>query len=55
MTLKRLTDEDVASLVTTDRTRINRIRRGIALPSLALARRIKDATAGAVTADDYPG
>jgi transcriptional regulator with XRE-family HTH domain len=53
MTLKRLTDADLAALVAADRSRINRIRRGVAVPSLALARRIKDATQGAVTADDY--
>jgi transcriptional regulator with XRE-family HTH domain len=53
MTLKRLTDADLAELVAADRSRINRIRRGIALPSLALAKRIKEVSAGAVTADDY--
>jgi transcriptional regulator with XRE-family HTH domain len=53
MLLRKLTDEEVAAMVDTDRSRINRIRRGVALPSLGLAKRIKEVSAGAVTADDY--
>lgn len=53
MRLNDVTDESLGALVDVDRVTISRIRRGINRPSWDLASRLKAATGGAVTADDY--
>lgn len=53
MASRALTDEQVSSLVNVDRVTISRIRRGLNRPSWELAGKIKEASAGAVTADDF--
>jgi DNA-binding XRE family transcriptional regulator len=53
MSLQKIDDEQLGNLVQADRATISRIRRGLNSPSWALAGRIKQATDGAVTADDF--
>ena len=48
-----LRDAELAELCGRDRTRINRIRRGIAKPSLELLVRLERVTQGQVTAADF--
>ena len=53
MTLYRKTDSWIAEKVGYDRSHINRIRRGAALPSVRLIRLIADATKNKVTFQDW--
>lgn len=53
MYLQKIDDEQLGRLVRANRVTISRIRRGLNRPSWALAGRIKQATYGAVTADDF--
>lgn len=48
-----LGDEELGRIVQVDRATISRIRRGLNKPSWDLAARIKVATSGAITADDF--
>lgn len=48
-----MTDARMGELIGIDRTAINRLRRGLTRPSWPVMDRIKDATHGAVTADDF--
>lgn len=53
MKARCLIDQDMADRAGVDRCTISRIRRGVNRPSWELAARIKAATLGAVTADDF--
>ena len=46
-------DQELASLVGSDRTTISRVRRGKVRPSWELIRKLKDASEGCVTANDF--
>lgn len=46
-------DEALSKAIKCSRPMVTRLRRGQASPSLALAHRIREATGGAVTADDF--
>lgn len=48
-----LTDQKLAELVGVDRSTITRVRRGDTRPSWELAAKIKEASSGVVTADDF--
>lgn len=53
MTDAGVTDEALALQVEADRTTISRIRRGTRMPSPDMMRKIREATGGAVTANDF--
>jgi hypothetical protein len=53
MEIQELDDERLGALVQASRVTISRIRRGLNRPSWELAGRIKKASKGAVTADDF--
>lgn len=53
MTETGTSDDALAAQIGVDRTTVSRIRRGTRLPSADLMRRISDATAGAVMANDF--
>lgn len=53
MTSESVDDEGMADRVGADRSTISRIRRGETRPSWPLVARIKAATGGAVSADDF--
>jgi DNA-binding XRE family transcriptional regulator len=48
-----LSDEGVAKLVGVDRTAISRLRRGLTRPSWELAGKIREASGGLVTPNDF--
>jgi transcriptional regulator with XRE-family HTH domain len=48
-----LTDEALADLLGIERSSVTKIRRGKASPSLAVIKRIRDLTGGAVTGDEW--
>jgi DNA-binding XRE family transcriptional regulator len=53
MSLKDLTDAEMAALLGVDASTVNRVRRGETQPSWPLAAKIKNVTEGAVSADDF--
>lgn len=53
LTSKDLSDADFALAIECDRTTVSRLRRGITRPTWAQAERIRDATQGAVTPNDF--
>lgn len=53
MRKRGLTDAETAALLDVDASTVNRIRRGETQPSWPLAAKIKNVTAGDVTADDF--
>ena len=53
MRVMRLTDADLAELVGVDRSTVSRVRRGKTRPSWDLIRKIRTASEGLVTADDF--
>lgn len=53
MSQKSFDDDEVAALLGTDRATVSRIRREVNKPSWPLAAKIKAATDGSVTADDF--
>jgi transcriptional regulator with XRE-family HTH domain len=55
MRANRLRDEDVAAMIGVSRGTISRIRRQKIRPGWDTIERIRAATAGAVTADDFAG
>lgn len=48
-----LDDDAVAAMVDADRVTVSRVRRGVNKPSWLLAARLKAASGGRVTADDF--
>jgi transcriptional regulator with XRE-family HTH domain len=48
-----LREEDFAALVGCTQSHVNRLRHGVVEPSIALVHRIRRATDGAVTAEDF--
>lgn len=48
-----ISDEALAARLEVDRTTISRIRRGTRMPSPEMMRKIRDATNGSVTANDF--
>lgn len=48
-----ITDADLAEMVGTSREQINRVRNGVSSPSWGLAAKLKAATRGVITADDF--
>jgi DNA-binding XRE family transcriptional regulator len=53
MDLKGLRDRDFAPLISVTRETVSRIRRGRVRPSWETIQKIKNATRGAVTANDF--
>lgn len=53
MAQEGLKDADLAEMCGRDRSRINRIRRGLAKPPLDLLVRLEEITGGAVKASDF--
>lgn len=53
MTETGTADDVLAALVEADRSTISRIRRGTRMPSPEMMRKLFEATAGAVTANDF--
>jgi transcriptional regulator with XRE-family HTH domain len=48
-----VTDEALAARLEVDRSTISRIRRGTRMPSTEMMRKIREATGGSVTANDF--
>ena len=53
MTLRKISDAELAEKAGVNRVTISRVRRGVCAPSLRLAVRIAEITEGAVTPNDF--
>lgn len=53
MAMNGLRDDDLSVMLGRNRTTVNRLRRGLHLPSLAIAQKIQEVTNGEVSVNDW--